>query len=133
MAGNPYVGVGIQVSHIVVKVLDSVVVFVLLPQFLDQTSGVARISRCHAIAHLSPHVLPSLATAAAKEKIVIDLVVCGGLRSIEYSWRGALEADDDSAILSVGKYVAAEAIAFPSKVFGIVEAAFHLRHISTYS
>lgn len=77
VARNPYIGIRVQVSHIVVKILDGVVVSVFLSQFLDQAGGVARVCRRHTTANLPPHVLPSLTTTTAEEEVVVDLVVCG--------------------------------------------------------
>jgi hypothetical protein len=74
----------------VVEVLSSIVVAVLLTQGRDQTCRVASVGRGLAIADLSPQVLAALTAAAAEEEVVVDLVVCSRLGTVEHGWRCTL-------------------------------------------
>lgn len=66
-----------------VEISNSPVVVTLFSQRLDQASGVASISRGHAIADLLPQILPTLATAAGAKQVVVELVVAGSVGTIK--------------------------------------------------
>lgn len=126
VACEPDVRVGVALCDIVVEITGGEVVVALLSEALDETSRVASISVCHAIAHLLPSVRPTLATAAGAEEIVVQLVVACRFRTIKDSHRGALQTDHDCAIVLVREDMPSQTILLPAKVLSIIEAASNL-------
>ena len=91
MASDPNIRVRVELSNITIQVLGGVVVAVLLSQSLDEAGGVAGIRGSLAIANLFPEVLPTLATAATEEKIVINLIIGCGICTVKDGGRGSFQ------------------------------------------
>lgn len=110
MTSHPNLGIRIQCRDIVVQVLSSVIVSVLLAKGRDEAGGVAGEGRGLTVADLSPQVLPALAAAAAEKQIVVDLVVCSRLGTIEHGGRCTLQAYDDCRVLGISEDVASQTV-----------------------
>lgn len=76
MAGEPDVRVGINLRDVAVDFLRRVVVAIFAAEGVADARGVAFVGGRLALTYLFPVVLAALATAAAEEEIVVDLVVC---------------------------------------------------------
>ena len=126
VSSEPYTGIGIQGGNVVVQLLSSCVVMTLFPQVFDQTCRIARVRRRLAVADLLPEVLPTLAATTAPEEVVVHLVIARRIRTIKYSGRGSLQADDDRLVLGVCKDVASQTIVLPAKIFRVVETASNI-------
>lgn len=114
-----------------IEILRRVVVAVLVAKGLNETGRVAGVGRGLAVADLSPHELAALATAAAEEQIVVDLVVGRGFRSVEHGRRCALQPDDNRRVLGIREDVPSQAIRLPPKVFRVVEATAYVLPLSS--
>ena len=122
MADHPNIGVRIKLSDVGIEVNGCSVVAVLSLDCLNKTSLVAGVCTGRAVTYLAPEVLTSLATAAAEEEVVIELVSRGRAVSIKDSWRCALQANNDGLVVLVRKDVASQSVSFPTKALRLVEA-----------
>lgn len=130
VASQPDVGVGVELSDVVVEVLSSMVVVGLVSQSFHQTGRVAGVGRRLAITDVLPCQLTTLTAAAAPEQVVVKLVVAGRIRAIKNGGRCSFEPNDDSLVLGVGKDVASQAIALPAKIFSVVEASTNFNPVA---
>jgi hypothetical protein len=102
MTGHPHLGVWIELSDVGIQLSSGLIISTLVTQCLHHTGIVARIGAGGAAADLMPCPRSLLGTAAAKEEVVVQLVVGRGTITIEYGWRSSLETDDDGIILLIG-------------------------------
>lgn len=122
MAGEPNIGVWIELCDVAVEFCGGLVVSIFSPQGLDETGLVASESGGGAVTDLFPEIMPPLTTTAAEEEVVVYFILCGGTRTIEDCRGSAFESDHYRFIVLVGKNVTAEAVAFPTEAVGVVEA-----------
>ena len=115
MAGEPDVGIGVQVRHIGVEVECRAVVPVLIVHRLDNAGHVGGKRRGLAVTDLAPEIRAPLATAATEEQVVVQLVIGRGPRAVKQGGRGALERNDDCAVRLVRINVTPEPVLSPAK------------------
>ncbi len=68
--------------------------------------------------------MSTLATAAAEEEVVVDLVVRLRSTTVVRGRRSALDRYDDGRVPLLGKDMTPQSIGFPSEAVGIVETSF---------
>lgn len=131
VARQPHVRVGIELCDVGVELASCLVVAVLVAQGLHDARVVARVCAGSTVANLMPGPGSLLGAATAEEQIVVDLVVGRRTVAIENRGRGALQADDDRRVRLIRPHMAAQPVAFPSKISASVVVSanlFPVRH-----
>lgn len=122
MSRQPDVRLGVQFGHVGIQVQRGTVVSILVAQLLHQARLIAGVHGRRAVADLPPQIIPALATAAAEEEVVVDLVVDLSSATVVDGARRALEGHDDGRIGLVGKDMTAQSIRFPAKAVRVIVA-----------
>lgn len=121
MAGQPHVGIRVELRYIGVQLPRSLIIPVLVPESVGDAGVVARVSPGRAVAHWPHRPRGLLSAAAAEEQVIVDLVVGRRAISVKHSGRGPLQSDDDSRVILVSPDMTTQTVSFPAKVSAPVE------------
>jgi hypothetical protein len=132
VAGQPYLGIWIELRHVAIEIFASRIIAILLRQALLEAGEIARICVFSAVANLSSESTGLLSTATAKVEVVVFLVVGCGAFAVPYRKRSALQPYDDGGIFFIDVQVPSKTVTVPAEpgIARPVEAPIHILPIT---
>lgn len=121
MTSQPYVGMRILCRNVFVQVDRCSVVPILRQHLLDDARQIASVRPCGTVASLLHKERSTLPATAAKVQVVVEFVVCCGLRPIEQGCRRSFDRNDNRGVVLVGIDMTSQTIVLPSKTGRVVE------------